>query len=568
MSYPAVAGRAPLGHEGFVMAYSTAQLEALFTNANMGEVPDAATALLLSGYAAQTLTGALTQDQALSDALHIPPPSDGSVGPNTPEDTTDVAVAVYQFFTGMAPTLAGLSFLVNGGGNPNDLDSPYYAGFNQANRYYNFAINLITGNAAARPSFQSHYGALSFDQTVSTAYEAIVGAANVGSAAAAAAIAAIEAQLSYFQHVAAERAPSVSQDLATKAIAIAYILEEAVKADVGYYASAIDQFDTALANGSPTGAETASGIDLLTAYPIQPGEPTALVANLGDASVTIHGAAAAGFVDVFTGGNGTDTIIGTTNGGDTRVSLGTSPGPGPGDSVVLSGGAHNVVSIGNGNESSVTDASNGADTITLGNGAGDQVVLSGAGTAIVTLGDGSKDFVNDTGSGANTIHLGAGAGDEVVVGSGTDVVTLGAGAGDEVVFNATGISSVSFAGTMARVDLSQVVTASFATPTTTSQTDILTNHVNVISGFVHGDSFVLPVGDLVMTADNLAGVAGHAAFTTGTYNAAAGTFDHGSGGPDALLTYDAGGSSFVSVVLVGGAAEIGHATASGDVITF
>lgn len=550
------------------MAYSTAQLEALFTNANVGEPPDAATALLLSGYAAQTLTGVLTQDQALSDALHIPPPSDGSVGSNTPEDTTDVALAAYQFFTGMAPTLAGLSFLVNGGANPNDLDSGYYAGFNQANRYYNFAINLITGDAAAKASFQSQYGALTFDQTVAAAYEAIVGSANVGSGAATAAVAAIEAQLSYFQHVAAERAPSVNQDLATKAIAIAYILEEAVKADVGYYASAIDQFDTALANGSPIGAETASGIDLLTAYPIQPGEPTALVANLGDASVTIDGAAATGFVDVLTGGNGTDTIIGTTNGGDTRVSLGTSPGSGPGDSVVLSSGVHNVVSIGDGAESSVTDASHGADTIALGNGAGDQVVLSGDGTAIVSLGDGSNDFVNDTGAGANTIRLGAGGGDQVVVGSGTDVVTLGAGAGDEVVFNATGISSVSFAGTTARVDLSHVVTASFPTPTTTSQADILTNHVNVISGFVHGDSIVLPVADLVTTANNLAGVAGHAMFATGTYNAAAGTFDHDAGGPDALLTYDAGGFSFVSVVLVGAAAEIGHATASGDVITF
>jgi hypothetical protein len=236
--------------------------------------------------------------------------------------------------------------------------------------------------------------------------------------------------------------------------------------------------------------------------------------------------------------------------------------------VILSGGAHNVVSIGDGAQSSVTDASSGADTITLGNGAGDHVTLSGAGTAIVTLGDGAKDIVDDTGAGANTIHLGSGGGDQVVLGAGTDVVTLGAGAGDTVVFNATGISSVSFAGTTARADLSHVVTASFPTPTTTSQADILTNHVNVISDFVHGDSIVLPVADLVATANNLAGVAGHAMFATGTYNAAAGTFDHGASGPDALLTYDAGGFSFVSVVLVGGAAEIGHATVSVDVITF
>src|SRR5258708_34575463 len=98
----------------------------------------------------------------------------------------------------MAPTPAGLSFLVNGGGNPNDLDSAHYAGFNQANRYYNFAINLITGNAAAKASFQSNYGALSFDETVPTAYEAIVGAANVGSDVPAAARSATEAQQHQF----------------------------------------------------------------------------------------------------------------------------------------------------------------------------------------------------------------------------------------------------------------------------------------------------------------------------------------------------------------------------------
>jgi hypothetical protein len=38
-------------------------------------------------------------------------------------------------------------------------------------------------------------------------------------------------------------------------------------------------------------------------------------------------------------------------------------------------------------------------------------------------------------------------------------------------------------------------------------------------------------------------------------------------GHDALLTYDAGGGAYVSVVLVGAAAEISHATATGDVIT-
>jgi S-layer protein len=253
---------------------TTAQLDADFTNVNEGFAPDAATQLLLAAYAQQTIGGGITDAAALSLALHIPPPADGSVGSNTPESTTDVALAVYQFFTGMAPTLDGLDYLVNNDGgaplNPNDLDSAYYAGFNQANRYYNFAINLITGNAAVAANFAAAYGSATFNQVVVAAYESIVGTPNVGAANAAAAEAAIEAKLSYFQQIAAERAPGVNQDLATKAIAIAYILEEAIKADVGYYAFAIDSFNTILA-GNPEAnipGETANGIDLLTAFPI------------------------------------------------------------------------------------------------------------------------------------------------------------------------------------------------------------------------------------------------------------------------------------------------------------
>jgi len=549
------------------MSYTTAELDALFANANVGETPGIATQLLLASYAAQTMGGSLTDAQALLEALHVPPPADGSVGEPTPEDTTDVALAVYQFFTGMAPTVAGLHYLVHGGGNPNDLDSAYYAGFNQANRYYNFAINLITGNPMAAANFTSAYGAASFDQTVASAYESIVGSAVVGSSAAAAAIAAIEAQQPYFAAVAAQIAPTVNSDQATKAIAIAYILEEAVKADVGRYAYAIDQFDVALANGAPIPGEAAGGINLLTAYPIPPPEPVALNVNLGDASVSLHGSAAAGFVDVITGGSGTDTIYGTTNGGDTKVSLGTSLGPGPGDSVFLYTGVHNVVAIGDGAKSSVTDASNGADSISLGNGPGDIVVLSGSGASTAALGDGAGDSVQATGSGAETLHLGAGAGDSVDLGPGRDIVTFGSGAGDMVTFS-SGISSVSFAGPTATADLAAVTAASFATPTTSSQAQVLTNNLNVITGLVAGDKIVLPTADAVAVGHSLAGFNGQAVFAAGTYDPVAGAFAYGASGHDALLTYDAGGGAFVSVVLVGSASEIGHATALGDVITF
>ncbi len=258
------------------MTLSTAQLDADFTNVNEGQAPDAATQLLLAAYAQQTIGGTITDAAALNLALHIPPPADGSVGSNTPESTTDVALGIYQFFTGMAPTLDGLDFLVNNDGgaplNPNDLDSAFYAGFNQANRYYNFAINLITGNAGVAASFAASYGSVTFNQAVVASYESIVGTPNVGAAAAAAAEAAIEAKLPYFQAVASEIAPGVNQDLATKAIMIAYILEEAVKADVGYYAFAIDAFNTLLAANPEAGIPgmTPNGVDLLTSFPMNP----------------------------------------------------------------------------------------------------------------------------------------------------------------------------------------------------------------------------------------------------------------------------------------------------------
>jgi len=253
------------------MSLTTAQLTTEYTNVNEGAAPDAATQLLIAAYAQQTIGGGITDAAALSLALHSTEGvSGGAPIANTPEDSTDVALATYQFFTGMAPTLDGLDYLVgNDGGaplNPNDLDSAYYGAFNQANRYYNFAINLITGNPAAAAAFQTNYGSVTFNQAVTGAYLQIVGSNNPT------AIAAIEAQLSYFQQVAAERAPNVNQDLATKAIMIGYILEEAVKADVGAYAVAIDQFNALLATNPEAviPGETANGIDLLTAFPISP----------------------------------------------------------------------------------------------------------------------------------------------------------------------------------------------------------------------------------------------------------------------------------------------------------
>lgn len=281
------------------MPYTSSQLTTFYTNANMGMTPSAAESLLITAYAQQNANGALTDAQTLTDVLSLS------------RDKTDVAVSTYEFFTGSTPTLAGLSYLVHGGGNANDLSSAYYANFNTENRYYNFAINLAFGGPNAA-SFASTYGNMTFDQAVSAAYELIVGSANATAAGIdpTKAIASIEASLPYFQLVASERASTANQDLATKAIMIGYILEEAIKADVGTYAKGIDGFMGSLAT---TGTATTG--DLLTNYPAG-GQTFNLTAG----------------IDNIAGGAGNDTVNAT----DTTLSA---------SDVVNGGGGNNVLSI-------------------------------------------------------------------------------------------------------------------------------------------------------------------------------------------------------------------------------
>jgi len=291
------------------MSYTATQLTTFFTNANIGIAPTAAQALLISAYAQQDQAGSLTDAQTLANVLAFS------------QSTTDVALNTYQFFTGSSPTYAGLQYLVNGTTNPNDLSSTYYTGFNTENRYYNFAINLATGAGAGATAFAAAYSGVTFAQAVAGAYEQIVGTVNVGATAAAAAVAAITADQSYFAAVAASRAPGVNQDLATKAVMIGYILEEAQKSDVGYYAKAVDAFNVNLANN---GANAVTG-NLIALYD---GRTVALTSG----------------TDNFVGNAFADTISGTVNGNATTTTLTTA------DTVNGGGGADvlNIQDLGTG----------------------------------------------------------------------------------------------------------------------------------------------------------------------------------------------------------------------------
>jgi serralysin len=162
--------------------------------------------------------------------------------------TTSLAVTSYQFFTGKIPSLEGLNYLVIPGYNSNSLNSSYYTDFSLENRYINFASNLgLHGEGAQK--FLADYGALSFHDAIVKAYAQIVGgpSATVNPSAA---IASIEASQPYFAQVAQERMSGDDQALATKAAAIGYIMEEAVRANVGTYAHALENFYLDLADGT------------------------------------------------------------------------------------------------------------------------------------------------------------------------------------------------------------------------------------------------------------------------------------------------------------------------------
>ncbi|WP_269715998.1 hypothetical protein [Caulobacter sp. NIBR2454] len=181
------------------------------------------------------------------------------------KDTSAVAVLSYQFFTGETPTVDGLDFLVNAIDtlNPTDLTDAYYNNFNLENRYINFAANLGLSGEGAQ-SFNQAYGGLTFEGAVRKAYGEIIGIAEATAAGvnAEAAIADIASRKDYFDALASARINSTTnQDLAAKAGLVGYILGEAVKANVGLYANALENFFFDLAD-----SEAQFNVSLVAAY--------------------------------------------------------------------------------------------------------------------------------------------------------------------------------------------------------------------------------------------------------------------------------------------------------------
>lgn len=153
----------------------------------------------------------------------------------------EVVAATYQFFTGLLPSAQGFSFLIDSGANTADLNDPYYLAFNRENRFINFAGNL-SSIGAGKDKFVNDYGSLSFSETISKAFNAIVGNNNVADLNAS--LNFFLSAKNYYEAVAAQRVvtPLIALDQATKIVALGSLLNEATKSDSGTYGKAIASF--------------------------------------------------------------------------------------------------------------------------------------------------------------------------------------------------------------------------------------------------------------------------------------------------------------------------------------
>ncbi|WP_369062260.1 Ig-like domain-containing protein [Caulobacter sp. 73W] len=178
----------------------------------------------LASLIARFESGAITRDALIDGVVELSAP------------TSAVALQAYQFFTGRTPTQGGMTWLIDSPSNANDLTDPYYARFNEVNRFINFAVNLgVQGEG--RAAFEAKFGALDFAASVRLAYDLVIGveAARAAGINVDAALAWITSQEGYFDAFA-------GSDLGGKAAMIGYIMQAGYEAKVGRYYEATHDF--------------------------------------------------------------------------------------------------------------------------------------------------------------------------------------------------------------------------------------------------------------------------------------------------------------------------------------
>lgn len=305
------------------MAYTTAQLTTFFTNANAGTGPSAAQTLTLTALANQNAAGTLTDAQALGQTIDL-----------ASDITTAVAVETYAFFTGVAPSQAGIAAI-----NAAFVGTGAQAGLNGENRFIAQSVALALGNPAAKTAFAASYGVGTIADATKAAYNVIIG--NAAAAAAginvdsAVAFLTSTASVNYYTAYVKANTPNLSTadlDLAVRAAIVGEIMYLATTynngAGIGSYATATTNLIKDLSDDGSLTANNSAGINLFAAYgssgtgtPGTPGSSFALKVGL-DALVgtanddtfvgTLDAAGATSttlnFGDSIDGGSGTDTL--------------------------------------------------------------------------------------------------------------------------------------------------------------------------------------------------------------------------------------------------------------------
>lgn len=300
------------------MAYNVSQLTTFFTNANAGTGPSAAQTLTLQAIANQNAAGSLTNDQALSQTVDL-----------ASDSTVAVSVGAYQFFTGVAPSEAGLAYL-----NAAYVGAGAQASLNGENRF--IAQSVALALSSGKTTFASNYGALSIADATAAAYNVIIG--NSAAAAAGINVANAVAYLSsassvaYYTSFINANVPGVAAadvSLAVKAAIVGEILFAATSynngAGLGSYATATTALVKDLADDGHLTANNNAGFDLLAAYG---GSGTV------GSSITLTTA-----VDSIVGTGNNDTINATWNGAGnaatTLTSLDSIDGGAGNDTLVI-----------------------------------------------------------------------------------------------------------------------------------------------------------------------------------------------------------------------------------------
>ena len=314
------------------MAYTTGNLQTFFTNANGGVAPSAAQTLTLTALANQNAAGTLTDAQALAQTIDL-----------ASDTTTAVSVQTYQFFTGSAPSQAGLTYL-----NGAFTGTGAQASLNGENRFIAQSVALVLGNAAAKTAFNTSYGSLSVADATKAAYNIIVGnaaatAAGINVDAAINFLTSASSVAYYTAYVKANTPATTTAadlDLAVKAAIIGEIMYTATTfnngAGVGSYATASTNLIKDLADDGLLTANNTAGINLFTAYGTPatstPGSTVALTTNIDALAGTANDDTYVGLIgtgatvnvgDTIDAGAGNDTLALTnaTTGGVTVAAV-------------------------------------------------------------------------------------------------------------------------------------------------------------------------------------------------------------------------------------------------------